>query len=247
MSIPLLLGGVFDTKTNFILAAAGVCAIMAITLILLGRNMDHATDEQRKRAGFWTALVAGVGVWATHFVAMLGYRPDAALTYDLETTLLSILAGFVFVGLPLGAALQTWAQKHLAALGAIAGAGVAVMHLTGMSAIENCVTAYNAPILIAAVFLGMAGFAFALRQTEATLQSYALRGAGIVAGVCVLHFTAMSSATLQRTVAGGSGLSNEALSIMISITSIAVFAITVNMTFQQRRILAQRGSDSAAA
>ncbi|SEO16119.1 MHYT domain-containing protein, partial [Palleronia pelagia] len=97
MSIPIFLGGIFATKLNFILAAAGVCVIMAVTLILIWRNIDHATEAQRKRAGFWTALVAGVGVWATHFVAMLGYRPDMALTYNLEVTLLSIVAGFVCV------------------------------------------------------------------------------------------------------------------------------------------------------
>ena len=93
--------GIFETQTNFIAAAAGVCVITAGMLVLLMRNSAYATHDQRCLVAVWVALVAGVGVWTTHFVAMIGYRPDAALTYDLQLTAISILVGVVLVGLPI--------------------------------------------------------------------------------------------------------------------------------------------------
>ena len=36
-------------------------------------------------------VVAGCGIWGTHFVAMLAYRPGVAVAYDPTLTILSIL------------------------------------------------------------------------------------------------------------------------------------------------------------
>ena len=152
--IGVLLQGILDTQSNFILAAACVCVFTAFTLSLLTRNSDIATQKQRFFAAFWVAIVTGVGVWTTHFVAMIGYRPDAALSYDLSLTTISIFVGIAFVGIPVGASIFLTSRQARIALGALAGLGVAAMHMTGMTAIQNCLATYNPIVLGLGVLLG---------------------------------------------------------------------------------------------
>lgn len=234
----LLLQGILETKFNFIAAAAGVCCLTAATLILLMRNTEIATPAQRMFAAIWVALVAGVGVWTTHFVAMIGYRPDAALTYDLGLTLLSILVGIVGVGLPIAASLFFDTRPLRSTLGALAGLGVAAMHMTGMSAIENCLSSYNPIVLGISVLLGVAGFVYALREDAADGGSSAASALGFVVGVCALHFGAMASVELDLVPLGNPGIGGSFLSIMVAVVSLAVFSAAILATFNHRRALA---------
>jgi NO-binding membrane sensor protein with MHYT domain len=60
---------------SYLVAALAVCAMsMAMFLLVLGR----AETLRGRRRTSWVAtgaLVIGIGLWATHFVAMLGFRP----------------------------------------------------------------------------------------------------------------------------------------------------------------------------
>ena len=229
---------VFDTQSNFILAALCVCALTAATLALLLRNAEFATQSQRLFSAFWVAAVTGVGVWTTHFVAMIGYRPDAALTYDLRLTMLSILVGVTCVGLPVAAATLATSDRVKAGLGIAAGLGAAAMHLTGMTALENCAVAYNPFVLLLGTGLGIAGFVWALMQDAADPDRQLHRAAGFVGGVCGLHFVAMASVTLDQLPRADYGVGGSFLSILVLIVSLGVFAGAMVATFNHRRKLA---------
>lgn len=248
--IGLLLQGVLETRANFILAAAAVCTVMAMTLVLLMRNSATATTRQRLFGAAWIALVAGVGVWTTHFVAMIGYRPDAALTYDLELTSISILVGIVFVGLPIAASEIFRDRLERIGLGAFTALGVAGMHLTGMTAVENCLPTYNPLVLTAGIVISILCFSFALTRVDTDSKGLLGKAAGIIAGVCSLHFIAMASVSLNMFDMGETGIGGVTLSIMVAIVALSVFAATMIGTFNHRRALATRrlqGDDTLAA
>ncbi|WP_407492557.1 MHYT domain-containing protein [Pseudooceanicola sp. MF1-13] len=236
--IGVLLQGVLETQANFILAAAGVCVLTAFTLVLLMRNTDIASKRQKTYAAIWTALVAGVGVWTTHFVAMIGYRPDAALTYDLSLTTLSIFVGVLGIGIPVAASIFATQAGTRIILGVVAGLGVAAMHLTGMSAIQNCLATYNPLVLIAGVAAGIAGFVVALQHHDDSRRSQLIKSAGIVLGVCGLHFIAMAAVSLDQTGTSLAGIGGSFLSIMVAVVSLGVFTMSVLATFTHRRTLA---------
>ncbi|MEC7795097.1 MAG: MHYT domain-containing protein [Pseudomonadota bacterium] len=237
--ITTLIEGVLETRSNFILAAGAVCTLTAATMLLLMRNADIATRQQRIFAAIWVAIVAGVGVWTTHFVAMLGYRPDAALTYDLQLTLISIVVGVLLVGVPLAGTMFITEDRTRIVFGMIAGLGVAAMHLTGMSAIENCLATYNPFVLALGVIAGMGGFTFAMLQDLSVHGSHLRKGAGIVGGVCALHFVAMAAVSLDQVEAAVRGIGGSFLSILVAIISLAVFTMAMLATFNHRRTLAQ--------
>ncbi|MBY6003874.1 hypothetical protein KUV62_08150 [Salipiger bermudensis] len=238
--LAILLQGILETQTNFIAAAAGVCVITAGMLVLLMRNSDYATLSQRYVVAVWVALVAGVGVWTTHFVAMIGYRPDAALTYDLSLTTISILVGITLVGLPIAASLFVESEHRRVGLGVTAGLGVAAMHLTGMSALENCLAIYNPLTLLIGIAAGIAGFVLAMLQEGDDMRAQLRKGLGMVSGVCALHFIAMGSVSIDLLEGIANGVGGASLSTMVASISLAVFAISVIGTLSYRRSLAMR-------
>ncbi|HEX8623267.1 MAG TPA: MHYT domain-containing protein, partial [Allosphingosinicella sp.] len=76
---------------RLVLVAGALCLLAAFTAFSI---FEQARRAERRRWA-WTALagfVAGTGIWATHFVAMLAYRPHLPIGYDLNLTLASIAA-----------------------------------------------------------------------------------------------------------------------------------------------------------
>ena len=86
---------------------------------------------------FGGAFSMGVGVWSMHFIGMLAMKMHYAVSYDLSTTLLSLVAGFVACVI----ALSVVKNGHLTMLrltvsALIMGTGISLMHYLGMEAMK---------------------------------------------------------------------------------------------------------------
>ncbi|GGD95377.1 bifunctional diguanylate cyclase/phosphodiesterase [Aureimonas endophytica] len=186
---------------GFVVAAAIICLSSAW---LLASLLPKLASLQGRVPALWfgtTAVVAGMGVWTTHFMAMLGYRPDIALGYDLETTLLSAAIAVAFVGIPLAVSAVKTSLVLRTLLGALAGLGIGAMHLTGMGAIVGClqsssleadlIACFAAAILLA-VARGLPD-RFATPPTTCTLFTLA---------VCAAHFISISGTSISPLLTG---------------------------------------------
>jgi signal transduction histidine kinase/NO-binding membrane sensor protein with MHYT domain/ActR/RegA family two-component response regulator len=152
--------------------------------------------------GAWlvlTGMVAGSGVWATHFLAMLAYQPSLKIAYDLPETLASLVAAVV--GMGLGFALLSWRSRKGMDLvgGALTGASIAVMHYMGMDAIRTAAEVqwdfrYVIASLAVTAIGGMA--AFAISRQARGYRGWAASTVALVAGIVGLHFTGMTAVTL---------------------------------------------------
>ena len=83
---------------------SGALTICAVSGWLLAHVLDQArTASGASRMGWLAgaAIVSGSGVWTTHFMAMLGYRTDLVLSYDVTATLASAGVAILAVGVPL--------------------------------------------------------------------------------------------------------------------------------------------------
>ncbi len=246
--IGILVDGVLQTQPSFILTAATVCSAMAGTLLMLFKNAEASRNRRRLVWMTMIAIVAGVGVWTTHFVAMIGYRPDAALAYDTSITLASIVVGVILTGVPLALTCLTSDRRRRAGLGALAGLGVAAMHMTGMSALMGCVTRYDPLLLGVAVASGVACFAGALSVRTDGATGEVAKAAGIVGGICSLHFLAMSSLSLEVVATYAVGTSRSILMLMVTVAFAALCIVAVNAAYARRKLLQQRRlADEAAA
>ncbi|MFL5297889.1 MAG: ATP-binding protein [Phenylobacterium sp.] len=146
-----------------------------------------------------TGLVAGSGVWATHFLAMLAYQPSLRIGYDLPETAASLAAAVV--GMGVGFSLPAWRRKPGMDLigGALTGCSVAVMHYMGIDAIRTqAEVLWDPRYVVASVLIGAAGgmAAFSVRQRVRGLWAWAPPAALLVLAIVGLHFTAMTAVTL---------------------------------------------------
>ena len=226
------------TAPQFVLTALLVCATMAGTLVLLFRHVETTTGRPRLGWTALTALVAGVGVWTTHFVAMLGYRPDLSLVYDGVTTFLSAVVGVVLVGGPIAASFFVPARFRPVA-GGFAGLGVGAMHFAGMSALQGCLIGYDpVPVLLGLAF-GAGFFAFAI-GSDLARRKILLSGGAIVVGVCALHFTTLAGLSLELLQSDLSAIDGAMLSALIAVTSLGLSCIGLATTMSARRLQLER-------
>ncbi|MCC0808862.1 EAL domain-containing protein [Methylobacterium sp. W2] len=180
---------------SFVLAAATICAFSAWLIVGLRGQAEIATTSLKRWWLLVIAVVAGIGVWTTHFVAMLGYRTDIVLNYHLETTVISAAAAIIAVGIPLALSTictQLW-MRFVA--GAAAGLGIGVMHITGMAALEGCNQSQSIGFNIVACLVGVICMAMACalpRRANPPVVTVSL----VVVAVCGTHFLSLAGTVL---------------------------------------------------
>jgi diguanylate cyclase len=184
-----------DHDLRFVAIAAVVCLLTSIvTFSLLARTREEDGQSQR----LWllgSALVAGSGIWATHFIAMLAYEPGVPLGFTFVTTLASGLSGIVIAAVAffIGLTSIRWAAP---ASGALLGGGVAVLHYLGMAAvILPGLIIWNFSLVAWSIVLGCAFGAAALAAFARATTWRGRLGAAIVLTLAVSshHFTGMGA------------------------------------------------------
>ncbi|HEY0648831.1 MHYT domain-containing protein [Phenylobacterium sp.] len=237
---------------RLVLLAAAVCVFscsMSLGLYArLGRSPDYA-GRALTLAGF----VAGAGIWATHFVAMMAFRSDAPAAYDPGLTGLSLVLSILFATLGFGAAAQPAANRWLG--GAILGTGVAAMHFTGMLALRvPGHLAWNATEAVASIVMGVALASAALRVcTPGARRSRLAIAIGLFTLAIVgLHFTAMAAVRITpdpRVIVSGAVLPPQQVALAaaaVTVVSLSALAAVV-LVGRSRRIAFDRLRDAIDA
>ncbi|HZF36030.1 MAG TPA: MHYT domain-containing protein [Candidatus Angelobacter sp.] len=190
-----------DHDWRLVILAGIICLFACFAaLSLLARA---ATTQGRPRL-IWlgaTAAVTGSGVWATHFVAMLAFRPNLPMGYDIWLTVLSVFVAMLLTGGGFAVSLANGSRRADQLVGgAIVGFGVFAMHYTGMAALRvPAVVTYDAAFVVASLALGMGFAAPAVRMALAAdgLLRRLTAAQLLAAAICGLHFTAMAAVTLD--------------------------------------------------
>ena len=71
---------------RLVLVAAIICVVASGTAFGFHGRAIKASGGLRSAWLGLTGLVAGSGVWATHFMAMLAYQPSLQIGYELSLT-----------------------------------------------------------------------------------------------------------------------------------------------------------------
>jgi len=134
-----------------------------------------------------TALSAGVAIWCTHFVAMLGYDAGVPIGFDLSLTVVSLLV--VLFGNAIGFAVAV-SNRHpiMPALGgAIVGLAISTMHYTGMMAYRvQGIVSWDRTYLVASIVLSVA-------LSSAALHFGMRKGSNVMAVVLTLAIPSCTS------------------------------------------------------
>jgi diguanylate cyclase (GGDEF)-like protein len=220
---------------RLVLLALLLCAATSFTAFYA---YWYATQEHGARRLAWvflTAVCTGTGIWATHFVAMLAYNPGYPISYDAVLTIasLSIAAVVAMVGFALS---TRDGRPMVAAGGAIIGAGIGLMHFTGMAALVVPGTIrWDTDLVVAANAIGIGLTAAALlawHELERRKAIWAAAGL-LTAAIYGLHFTAMGAATIvpdPTIVVHGSTMAGSSLAIAVTAVTMVVMLAVLAMT-----------------
>ena len=146
-----------------------------------------------------TGLVAGSGVWATHFIAMLAYQPWLPIGYAPVETALSLAMAIVGMGLGFAFPALQPGRRVAMASGGLTGMAVGAMHFTGVAAMRaQARFEWDVGYVIAAIAIGvLAGAAaFTARTMLRGHVRWALATVLLLLGIVGLHFTAMAAVRL---------------------------------------------------
>jgi diguanylate cyclase len=211
--------------------AVVICGLSSFTAISLLNQVRRTTGRLRHAWIGVAAATAGSGVWATHFIAMLGYFPVLPSGYEVVWATASLAAAIVFIGIGLATALRSSERLAPWLGGAIAGVGIAVMHYLGMAAFETAAQLeWNLRLVAVSVALGptIASFALPIGLRDRSAKSTLIGASLLTTAICSLHFTAMAAATLTLDPAAAisdTAIPRSWLAVLVSFVTIAILLL----------------------
>ncbi|KQT53656.1 hypothetical protein ASG43_17610 [Aureimonas sp. Leaf454] len=193
------------------------------------------------------AIVMGVSIWSMHFVAMLGFDPGSAVSYDPLLTFVSLVLA---IGSTAGAfffvASDTVRPKQIVLAGIAMGAGICSMHYVGMAAVQTTVSLGYKPglvvlSLVIAVVASTAALFAARREHSTRMQAIAAFILGLA--IVGMHYTAMAALQLvhvQDHQVALNGAPPMALAIGVAALTVLVLflALMASLYDQRASILA---------
>ncbi len=215
---------------RLVVLAGILCLFACATAMSLVARARATSDRARLMWLCGAGVVAGCGIWGTHFVAMLAYRAGFPVTYDPALTILSILVAASLCGV--GFALALGRPGPMLG-GAVTGAAIGAMHYIGMAAVRAPAVAIwdwryvvsSAVIGIAAMALGMKivvrGHGWRSRMSGAVIFTLA---------ICSMHFTAMSAVTyLPDPTISIPNVVLEPTTLAIAVAAIAILIVALGL------------------
>ncbi len=214
------------------------------------------------RRNFWLpigAVILGAGVWAMHFIGMLAFKVDCGVTYDPWITGLSMIPGILASGLALNLiANKQMSVGKLVIGGVTMGAGIGIMHFSGMAAIRmDGMVLYDPKLftfsLVAAVVLGIAALLtkYLLNQVPAISNMRFVPSliSGSVMGMAIssMHYIAMEAAHFAHLHLNGKenpivGTDPQVLAVAVATVSILLICGGLLFTYLSARIFTLRTS-----
>jgi signal transduction histidine kinase len=213
---------------RLVVLAGLICLFACYTALSL---IARARENDGRRSLAWisaASVVFGGGVWATHFVAILAFRPGFPIGYHIGLTLLSIAVAvtIAWLGFALGTRFRSGALA-----GAVLGVAIGAMHYTGMKALSVPADLHwehdlVSGSLIIGIVAAMTALAVAWHRPR---LRHRIGGTLILtAAICGLHFTAMAGARLEPNpllVVSDQILAPEWLAVAVAAVMVLIVAL----------------------
>ncbi len=218
---------------RLLVAALAICLFAQLMAFVLAGDVRRLVTTPQLRWVATLALVITSGTWATHFVAMLAYQPHLPSAYSPYLTALSFLTGAALTIVSFACR-----SRNLGTL--MTTAGIASMHLVGMSAfqtvgrLEHDWTTVAISILVGGLLIRAAGWWFMRSSARVPFVPSLL----FTLAVGAIHLGSMSAVTIvpdPRVVIPDSAISAQSLAIVVTTLVIAGLVVSfATLRFENR-------------
>ncbi len=217
---------VHDLK--LVAAAALVCAFSSLTIFLILTHIRNAPHRSRGWVPL-AALVAGAGIWSTHFISMLAYDTGTPVAYDALLTLASFATATIISGIGWKLSLRPSRVAPLIA-GMVVALGISIMHYMGMAAMIFAGSLrWNLPLVALSLgscaVLCVCALKAQRRQSGVIPWQPALL---LVLAICSLHFIGMEAVGIsldRRQLPAIALLEPDSLAALVVAGSILIVAV----------------------
>ena len=213
---------------SLVVLAAIVCLVSSYACVGLLRHAHRAEGGMRLTWTIVAALAVGFGIWATHFVAVLAFRPGFTLSYDIGLTAASLAVAILICGAGIAMAIRGNGTTDHFLGGAVVGVAISSMHYAGIAAlVMGGEIGWNPAMIAMSILSGivLGGLAFVSAMGTGTRRL--LGGAGLLTlAICAMHFTAMGAADFARCfpVVAGAGIHSGWLAIALAFISVLILS-----------------------
>ncbi len=233
-----------DVNHNILLVTMSclVALVAGFTGLSLTRDLGSKPDFEKKALIALASITLGGGIWAMHFVAMLGLQMPILYYYDAAITLISALTAILIVGaalIILHFTVRTLFTVSLA--GGIVGVGVLAMHYIGMAGLQLCRAVYTPVGVVGSSLLAvvLCIVAFGIAYGQRTNRNIFLGTLCFAVAVASVHFLAMAGTQFVAVSKGsdfGPLMSNETLALGVIFFSFVMFGacLWVGVTYIPR-------------
>ncbi|ASK87929.1 putative bifunctional diguanylate cyclase/phosphodiesterase [Sphingorhabdus sp. SMR4y] len=230
-----------DHNLWIVALAAAMCLIGSLTSVKMFQRTFAESGAQRYQWCFLSAFTAGSAIWATHFIAMLGYRPGVPVTLDGTLTVLSALIAVVGTGVGLLVASSRNRFVSVVTGGGIIGLSIAAMHYVGMFAYraDGIVTWLPEYVIASLVLAAVLSSLVVSRIRKTGLSENIWLPSGLFAAAIVsLHFTGMAAFTvvpLPGVQVGADSETFTALAAAIAMAALIIIGAGLSTHLVERR------------
>jgi signal transduction histidine kinase/CheY-like chemotaxis protein len=227
------------------------------SLGLAGRISAADTAMARRSWLAAGAITMGIGIWAMHFIGMLAFQLPLSFTYNVPVTLLSMAPAILASGIMLY--VISWERIGFGKLclgGTFMGAGIGVMHYTGMAAMRmDAVMRYDPLLFVVSVIVAVVLATTALYTKFLASSRYSHYrphwtkfSAALVMGsaVACMHYTGMAAAYFFPGSGGpdlGAGVEATWLGVWVTLAAVLITGLAIFVTLVDTRLEAAAYSE----
>jgi len=243
-------------ESHYVLPLVGLSVLVAIvaayTGFLLSERIRASETRQAKLAWLIAGATAlGAGIWAMHFIGMLAFILPVAVKYDVTITAFSLVPAFI-AGLVVltGGSTGKYCKLKQLGRGVVMGAGIGLMHYTGMAAMEmDAVMRYDPLVfslsIVVAVGLSLLALQLKQRAELGQLRSFShqqgILAASIVMGLAIngMHYTGMAAAhyfPAQVEMTKSADWEPHFLALVIGLVVSGILILLISAVFISRRL-----------
>lgn len=234
-----------DHGVVFLLLSYAVAALAAWTALDLFQRIRGREGRDQTPWLAAAAVAMGGGVWAMHFIAMLGFDPGAPVRYDPGLTVLSFLLAVAGTAGAFFAASQArLGAGRIPVAGAAMGGAIALMHYVGMSAMRTAATVgWRVELVLLSIVIAIAASIAALWASRRETSTAWRLAAAAILGVAVvgMHYTGMAALDLRsvNSALDESGAPPLAIAVSVAaVTAVILFiGLAASMADERARLL----------